>query len=433
MRTCTPCGFENAEEDKACPLCGASVVTKAAGDTEAAPTLAYPSGHVPSGEGTGLKAGQLFGGRYRVDSLLGRGGMGHVYRAVDVQSDSVVVALKVIRPGNEDDPSSVDRFRREIGLLSKIRHPAVLRVHDWGVLDGQVYFASELVEGLDLKTAIQQRGAWEPLEAAALTATLADALAAAHAQGVVHRDVKPNNVMLAGDGSVRLLDFGLARGAPGDMTSLTKTGMIVGTPGYMSPEQFEGRAVDARTDLYSLGVVLFELLTGRLPFMATTPIALALKHRSEAAPSPRVVRPEVPGWLERVCLKCLEKDPDQRFPTATALAEELRRPHAERTRRRLPSGDMLVEDDTWALALQSRAEKKGWAPGMALSYGGQYYKLAEVRPPAAAGGSWTYTFRSWPEVEVFRRLVDYEEDCAQRAAEPEGNLKDRLGRWLRGS
>ena len=223
--------------------------------------------------------------------------MGQVFRVED-QTSGQTLALKVLRPLDSDDADRVRRFQREIQILTRIRHPVVLHILDWGDSPAGLYFVTELVDGEDLKLAIRRRGPWPAAEAAALGATLADALAAAHAQGVVHRDVKPNNVMIARDGSVRLLDFGLARGAGIDLTTLTRTGTILGTPGYMSPEQFDAHGVDERSDVYSLGVVLFEVLTGRLPFTGQTPIAVALAHKTRdataaplaAARGPRLAR-----------------------------------------------------------------------------------------------------------------------------------------------
>jgi serine/threonine-protein kinase len=276
-----------------------------------------------SGGGAGaarVETGHVFGERYRVLSLLGSGGMGQVFRVEDGTSGQAL-ALKVLRPLDADDTDRVRRFQREIQILTRIRHPAVLHILDWGESVAGLYFVTELVDGEDLKAAIRRRGAW-PAGAAALGATLADALAAAHAQGVVHRDVKPNNVMIARDGSVRLLDFGLARGAGIDLTTLTRTGTIVGTPGYMSPEQFDAHGVDERSDVYSLGVVLFEVLTGRLPFSGQTPIAVALAHKNEIPPLLRSLR--LRPACRRAVLRC-PKRTRARFVSAAALAE-LRRP-----------------------------------------------------------------------------------------------------------
>ena len=254
MRTCDACGFENAEPSKPCALCGASEIVHATSDLS---TIAAPATPTPAGGASRprVEIGQIFGERYRALSLLGSGGMGEVFRVED-QTSGQPLALKVLRPLDGDDGDRVRRFQREIQILTRVQHPAVLHILDWGDSPAGLYFVTELVDGEDLKLAIRQRGPWPAAAAAALGATLADALAAAHAQGVVHRDVKPNNVMIARDGSVRLLDFGLARGAGIDLTTLTRTGTILGTPGYMSPEQFDAHGVDERSDVYSLGVVL---------------------------------------------------------------------------------------------------------------------------------------------------------------------------------
>jgi serine/threonine-protein kinase len=296
---------------------------------------------------------------------------------------------------------------------------------------------SDLVEGVDLKLEIQRRGTFPVAEACALVAVIADALATAHAQGIVHRDVKPNNVMVAADGSVRLLDFGLARGAGVDMATLTRTGTILGTPGYMSPEQFDGKDVDERTDVYSLGVVLFELLTGRLPFTGQTPIAVAMKHKTEMPPLPRTLRHDLPAWVERLILACLEKEPERRIASMAELRDALRKPReaGRPQRRRLATGDSVVEDaggeTDWALSLASPAEKTGWSHGMALGFGGRFYRLERIDAPERDAGPWTYRFQPWPEGVVFRKLVDYQQDAAARAAAPKG-LGEKLGRlWSR--
>jgi serine/threonine protein kinase len=221
------------------------------------------------------------------------------------------------------------------------------------------------------------------------------------------------------------------------MTTLTRTGVIVGTPGYMSPEQFEGRGVDERTDVYSLGIVLFELLTGRLPFTGRTPLAVAMKHKSEPPPAPRSLKVEIPAWLERVCLRCLEKDPASRFGSAAELARALRRPRAAQgEKRRLRTGDFVADADEdpgdWALILESVTEKSGWSSGMALRFEARYYKLEAISPPPLGAEHWRYRFLAWPEGQVFRRLVDYEEDCAARSAQAPHSLSRKLRKWISG-
>ena len=376
---------------------------------------------------------RVYAGRYHVEHMLGKGGMGEVFQVRDAQT-GIVAALKVLN-ATDDDTDRVERFKREIGVLSKINHPAVPRVLDWGVDRGRVYFVSELVDGHDLRTEIKQRGPFAPADAIALVAGVADVLSFAHAAGVVHRDVKPSNIMIARDGSIRLLDFGLARQNGVDTTTLTKTGMVVGTPTYMSPEQFDNAWIDARSDVYSLGVVLFELLTGRPPFHAGTIIGVAMMHKSDLPPSTQSIRADVPGWLDRIVLKCLEKRPERRFTSAAALAAELRRPRDRKAAlRRLPSGDFVVEDDGdcggFALALQSEAEKTGWAPGMVLRYYDRYYKLEGVLSPAPPEARWTYQFRHLLQTEVIRTLVDYREDCAQRTKHVT-SLKSQVSKLFR--
>jgi serine/threonine protein kinase len=434
-RTCEDCGFENAEQGKACPLCGASADAKTAVALPA--TERFDKETLPDPSAPRRAAlGQVFGERYEVQALLGSGGMGQVYRVKDLREGGER-ALKVLHPSDEPDADKSGRFRREAQILSKIQHPAVPRILDSGFDDGRLFIVTELVEGSDLKLEIQRRGPWPVAEAVSLAATVADALAAAHALGIVHRDVKPNNIMIAKDGAVRLLDFGLARGRGVDMATLTKTGVIVGTPAYMSPEQFQALALDERSDVYSLGVVLFELLTAKLPFMAPTPMALAMKHIMEPAPSPRALRPELPVWLDRLVVLCLEKEPARRFATASALAAELRKSRSEtRLRsRRLATGDHVLEDEghssEWALVLQSPLEKTGWGEGMALRFSERFYRLDRIDAATERGGRWTYRFAEWPAEVVFRRLVDYDSDAAARAEQPP-SLGARLNRLLSG-
>jgi len=432
MRTCDACGFENAEPGKPCALCGASEIVEATSDLS---TIAAPPTPPGATASTRVEAGRVFGERYRVLSLLGSGGMGQVFRVAD-QTSGQTLALKVLRPLDSDDSDRVRRFQREIQILTRIRHPAVLRILDWGTSPTGLFFVTELVDGEDLKLAIRKRGPWPAAETAVLGATLADALAAAHAQGVVHRDVKPNNVMLARDGSVRLLDFGLARGSGIDVTTLTRTGTMLGTPGYMSPEQFDAHGVDERSDLYSLGVVLFEMLTGRLPFGGQTPIAVALAHKTQTPPLPRSLRPGVPAWIEHVVMRCLEKEPEKRYANAPELSAELRRPRSGATPRlrALPGGDGVVLDPgertDWALVLTSAREKTGWSEGMALRFEDRYYRLVRAHAPASVGAPWSYRFTAWPEGEIFRKLVDYEQDQASREEEAGRRLGGRLSRWL---
>jgi serine/threonine protein kinase len=419
-RTCDSCGFENAEPGQDCPLCGVSVVNSASTllPLPDAPTLA--AGTTTSRAEFDPARSAMFGDRYRVEEMLGTGGMGDVYRVHDLVNGRDV-ALKVLRRDAAQTSGSLERFRREIAVLTKLRHPAILQILDHGVQGSDFFFVSEIVHGQDLRAALRKRGTFPLNDALALASVVADALAVVHGGGVVHRDIKPANIMMAADGSVRLVDFGLARPEGMDVERVTRTGEFVGTPVYMSPEQFDARAVDARSDIYSLGVVLFEMLTGHPPFTSASVMAMAMKHLKEPTPAPSASRPDLPPWVDRLVLKCLEKEPSRRFATAALLAEELRRPQSTgRARpRKLSTGDRVMQSDSasdeWPLVLASPSQKPEWTVGTGVRFEDRIFRLVRVDPPAG-GGLWTYRFTVWPEGEVIRRLIDY-------GSEPSGASK----------
>ena len=412
-RTCDSCGFDNAEVGQDCPLCGVSAVTGA--PSPEAPTLALDS--TASTVEFDPATSPFFGERYRVEELLGRGGMGDVYRVHDTVAGRDL-ALKVLRRDASTSAVTLERFRREIAVLTRLRHPAILSIVDHGTQGADLYFVSEIVRGRDLRMAMRGRQLFPVKDAVALAAVIADALSAAHAEGVVHRDVKPANIMLAQDGSVRLVDFGLARPEGMDVERVTMTGEFVGTPAYMAPEQFDARKVDARSDVYSLGVVLFEMLTGHVPFTASSVMSMAMRHLKEAAPAPSTSRPDLPPWVDRIVLKCLEKEPSRRFASAASLAEELRLPRTGSVARprRLPCGDSVVLTDSasaeWSLVLASPVEKADWRSGMALRFEERDFRLVRVDPPVAPKGRWTYRFVYWPAGEIMRRVVRYDGEDA---------------------
>ena len=258
-------------------------------------------------------------GRYRVLRRLGSGGMADVWCAEDTQLGRRV-ALKVLHPRFARDPGFVERFRREASSAAAMQHPNIVGVFDRGEWDGTPYIAMEHVRGRTLKQVVADEGPLPPERAIDLTEQVLRAARFAHRRGIVHRDLKPHNVLLDEDGRVRVTDFGIARAGGSDMT---ETGSIVGTAQYLSPEQAEGRPVSPRSDLYSVGVLLYELLTGRVPFDAESPVSIALKHVSEPPVPPSQLNPAVPPALEAVVLRALEKDPARRFPDADAFIAAL--------------------------------------------------------------------------------------------------------------
>jgi beta-lactam-binding protein with PASTA domain len=254
----------------------------------------------------------LIDGRYRILRRLGSGGMADVYMAEDQQLGRRV-ALKILHRRFAEDEQFVERFRREASSAAGLSHPNVVAIFDRGEWDGTYYIAMELVEGRTLKDIIREKGPAPPEAAVDITLQILRAARYAHKHGVVHRDIKPHNVLIDQDGRVRVTDFGIARAGTSD---ITETGSVMGTAQYLSPEQAQGRPVDARSDLYSIGIVLYELLTGQVPFDADSPVTVALKQVSELPVPPAELVPAIPPAVDAVVLRSLEKDPDRRYQSA---------------------------------------------------------------------------------------------------------------------
>jgi serine/threonine-protein kinase len=262
----------------------------------------------------------LIGGRYRLEETIGRGGTASVWRAVDTTLDRPV-AVKLLHSLLLDDPELAERFRREAQLVARLSHPHLVRLLDAGEEGDGPFLVFELVEGSDLKTLVRERGRLDSQEASRLCAQVARALACAHQRGVVHRDVKSRNVLVTPEGEAKLTDFGIARVMEGEAgRALTRTGMLMGSADYLAPEQAEGRPVDARADVYSLGVVLWECLTGRLPFRGDGFLAVAIQHIRDPIPDPRMEAPDVPDHLAAAVLRATAKRPDARYQRAEDLA-----------------------------------------------------------------------------------------------------------------
>ncbi len=257
----------------------------------------------------------LIDGRYRVLNRIGSGGMADVYLATDLQLGRKV-ALKLLYRRFAEDPEFVERFRREASSAAGLQHPHVVSVYDRGEWDGTYYIAMEYLEGRSLKQLVADEGPLDPDRAIDLIVQVLRAARFAHRRGIIHRDFKPHNVIVDGEGRAKVTDFGIARAGASDMT---ETGSIMGTAQYLSPEQAQGHAVSAQSDLYSIGIMLYELLTGRVPFDGDSPVTIALKQVSEEPVPPSALNPAVPPALEAVVLRALQKDPARRFGDADSF------------------------------------------------------------------------------------------------------------------
>ncbi|MEZ5236566.1 MAG: Stk1 family PASTA domain-containing Ser/Thr kinase [Acidimicrobiales bacterium] len=267
----------------------------------------------------------VLNGRYELHSRIARGGMAEVYLARDQLLDRPV-AIKVLFPEFAVDPSFVERFRREAQAAANLNHPAIVGVYDWGSYEGTYFIVMEYVRGRALAEILRAEGTLHPDRAADIATDIAGALSFAHRNGVVHRDIKPGNVLISPQGQVKVTDFGIARAMTASSNeNLTQTGSVMGTATYFSPEQAQGHAVDPRSDLYSLGVMLYEMLVGRPPFSGDGPVAIAYKHVQEAPVPLRQINPMVPAELEAICMKLLAKNPINRYASAEELRGDLRR------------------------------------------------------------------------------------------------------------
>jgi serine/threonine protein kinase/Tfp pilus assembly protein PilF len=335
---CPECDYENPIDAIYCGQCANMIILKR-------PDRQPPSEHIspsPSEPDTGpppepaeelagltktiesptdeLTTGATFAGRYQIIEELGKGGMGRVYKALDTEIDEKV-ALKLIRPEIAADEKMIRRFRKELKTARQISHKHVCRMYDIGAKKGIRYITMEYVSGEDLKSSMKRMGQFTVGKAVFTAKQICEGLAEAHKLGIVHRDLKPQNIIIDEFGNARIMDFGIARSLKSE--DITNPGEIIGTRVYMSPEQAEGKEVDQRSDIYSLGLILYEMLANRLPFQEDIPLSLATKHMTGPIEGPKEYNPQVPEDLNRLILKCLEKDKEKRYQSAEELLEDL--------------------------------------------------------------------------------------------------------------
>jgi serine/threonine protein kinase/tetratricopeptide (TPR) repeat protein len=327
--TCPKCHSENPETKQFCADCGTQLIPPFKevhpGVTETLQTPVHE-----------LSTGSTFASRYQIIEELGKGGMGKVYKVYDTKIKEKV-ALKLIKPEIASDRETIERFSNELRLARKIAQRNVCKMFDLGEAEGAHFITMEYVHGEDLKSMIQMTGSLNVGAVLSIGKQVCDGLAEAHSLGVVHRDLKPQNIMIDKGGNAKIMDFGIARSLR--EKGITGASMMIGTPEYMSPEQAEAKEVDQRSDIYSLGIILYEMATGRVPFEGETPLSVAMKHKGEAPRDPKQLNPNIPDDLGGVILKCLEKDKTNRYQTATEVRSEL-----EKIEKGIPTTERVIPE-----------------------------------------------------------------------------------------
>jgi serine/threonine-protein kinase len=309
---CPICHFENPDDTLYCGKCAEPFNTSKKIPDSPTQTLETPR--------ETLKRGTTFADRYDLIEELGTGGMGKVYKAFDKKIEEEI-GIKILKPEITGDRKTLSRFSNELKIARRIVHKNVGRMYDLGESEGVHFITMEYVPGEDLKSFIKRSGQLTVGKALSIAKQICEGLADAHELGIVHRDLKPQNIMIDNDGNARIMDFGIARSLKAE--GLTAEGTVIGTPEYMSPEQAEGEETDSRSDIYSLGVILFEMLTGRIPFEGKTPLSIAMKHKSETPPNPKVINVHISNSLNWLILKCMDKKKDKRIQSTRELLSEL--------------------------------------------------------------------------------------------------------------
>ncbi len=309
---CPKCQGDNPSDSKYCKECATPLPPSEEPQVSVTKTVETPAEE--------LTRGTVFASRYEIIEELGKGGMGRVYRVEDKKIKEEV-ALKLIRPEVASDKKTIERFSNELKMARKIAHRNVCRMYDLGEEKGTHYITMEYVPGEDLKSFIRRAGLLNTGKTIFIGKQVCEGLAEAHRLGVVHRDLKPSNIMIDREGNARIMDFGIARSL--EAKGITGAGVMIGTPEYMSPEQVEAKETDQRADIYSLGVILYEMVTGRVPFEGDTPLSVAVKQKTENPEDPRKLNSQIPQNLSRVILRCMEKDKENRYQSTGEVHSEL--------------------------------------------------------------------------------------------------------------
>ena len=309
---CSKCNFDNPSDTFFCGKCATPLPSSGQGPLTQTKTLQTPIKE--------LDPGSMFAGRYQVIEELGKGGMGRVYKVLDTKVNEKI-ALKLLNPAIALDDKMIERFKNEMILTRQISHRNVCRMYDLNEAEGTPFITMEYVAGEDLKSTIRRVGPLGIGKAVLIARQVCEGLAEAHRLGVVHRDLKPQNIMLDKSGIAHIMDFGIAHSV--QRRGLTGPGAIVGTPEYMSPEQVDGEEADPRADLYALGIVLFEMVTGQVPFAGDSSFAIAYKQKNEPPPDPAELTPQIPEDLVRAILRCLEKGKERRYQSAKDFLADL--------------------------------------------------------------------------------------------------------------